>query len=807
MKIYRSGRQKMSCHRKVLGNRLVLSCGFSVAAGLAAGVAHAQTAAPPAAAASAPAAQEPQQASQIVVTARRRNEALVDVPIAISVVTSDKLQQLGITSTTDLANFVPGLEFNNFTVGNARNDRGSGRSLVFRGLLVSTVGGSGASMFLNGAAVVGNEIPAGLDIGQVEILRGPQSVYFGRATMTGAVAYKTRNVPDQLGGEGIVEFGQRNYKNIQATVAGPVVPGLLGARVTALTESVDGYVTNNYNHGARNLGDTSRKSVSGTLDLTPTNSISVKGYFNMFRDDDGPSATAFIPASRDNCKIGTTQTTFCGQIPGREFSNNYINTTIPDNMAALIFSTPLMHGTGFKQKIGQQRLATNSDITATWNISDYLRLQAITGYHANSTMAALDGIGQPPQPTFPYSAYFYTFSQKFYDASQELRLSSDPEEQFSWTFGANYIANTIYTHAIVGFQNQPSGTFTPGNQNLGEQITKTKGVFGGAYYKVTPKLTLSGEARQQSDERRATSTNQNTNVVASDLSATFNSFSPRLAVDYDLGKRQKVYASFATGNRPGGFNTTIAAQAGNPVALQQIADLLGGGGITYKEEKLEIAEIGYKGELPAGKGYFDINAYMGKLKNQQVTISALIPVLGFSVTGTSNVGESEIHGVEFQGNYNFTPEFSLSTTLAWNYTKRTQYLNTSGIPQFGTTNFSGKHFTGVPELSGSLVASYTRGVGGGWSFFTNVIEVYRGKEFADNFNASYINARWQTDLRLGVSAPKERFTVEAFVKNVFNDQNYTGGQVSPDFGTGSFNAFFGGWAPPRQIGLRFNGKF
>ena len=340
MKIFRSSQHKKSFQRRQLPNRLILNCGVSVAAGLAAGVAQAQSAAAPAGAASAPAASEPaaqetQQIGQIVVTARRRNEALVDVPIAISVVTSDKLQQLGVASTTDLANFVPGLEFNNFTVGNARNDRGSGRSLVFRGLLVSTVGGSGASMFLNGAAVVGNEIPAGLDIGQVEVLRGPQSVYFGRATMTGAVAYKTKNIPDELKGEGVADVGQRNQRNLQATIAGPLIPGLLGARLTALTESADGWVTNNYNHGATTLGDTSRKSISGTVDLTPTNVISVKGYFNIFRDDDGPSATAFIPASLDNCKLGTTQTTFCGQIPDRQFSSNYINTTIPNNMAAL----------------------------------------------------------------------------------------------------------------------------------------------------------------------------------------------------------------------------------------------------------------------------------------------------------------------------------------------------------------------------------------------------------------------------------------------------------------------------------------
>ncbi len=810
MKIHRSGQQKMTSARGPMARRLALGCSVSVASvacGMAAGTANAQTAAAPAGAASAPtAADEAEQVGKIVVTARRRDEALVDVPLAISVVTSAKLQQLGITSTTELANYVPGLEFNNFTPGNARNDRGSGRIIAFRGLLVSTVGGGGASMFLNGAAVVGNELPVGLDIGSVEVLRGPQSVYFGRSTMTGAVSYQTKKIPDQLVGQGVAEIGQRNLRNISASVASPLIDGLLGARLTVLSESSDGYVTNSYNNGATKLGDTSRKSVSGTVELTPTSALSIKGYFNRFRDDDGPSATAFIPASLDNCKLGTTQTTFCGEIPGRQFSYNYINTTIPANMSDLIFSSPLLRGVGFDKKVGQQRLADNSDIAATWNISDYLRLQAITGYHLNTTSAALDGIGQPVQPSFRYSGYFYTFTQRFRDFSQELRLSSDPEERLSWTFGTNYIANTIFTHAIVGFQNQPSGTFTPANQALGEQINKTKGVFGGAYFKLTPQWTLSAEAREQSDRRRAKSTNQVSGALLSDLSETFKSFSPRVAADYDLGGRKKVYASYATGTRPGGFNTTIAAQAGNPAALAQIAELLGGGGTTYKEEKLKIAELGFKGELAGGKGYFDINAYKGTLVNQQITIGALIPILGFSVTGTANAGESAIHGIEFQGNYNFTREFSLAATAAWNHTNRTKFLNTSGIPQFGTTDFSGKEFAFVPEYSGSLVASYSTGLSNGWGLFSTVAETYRGKMFADTFNASYIKARFQTDVRAGVSK-SDLYTVELYVKNLLNDQNYTGGGVSPDFGTSSFNAFFGGWAPPRQVGMRFSAKF
>ena len=645
--------------------------------------------------------------------------------------------------------------------------------------------------------------------------------------MTGAVAYTTRAIPNVLSGDVIVDVGQRSERSVAASIAAPIVPGLLGARLTVLDESSNGWVRNDYDNSR--LGDTSRKSFSTTVELTPTDSLRFKAYYNRFKDDDGPSATAFITNAYANCKLpGATQITFCGEIPGRSASINYINTTVPTGVVTagaggptttisnLIFSSPLTQDANFERKVGQQRVAQNSNLVSTWDINDYFRLQAITAYHTNITVAALDGTGQAIQPTFTNQAYFYTLSQKFRDFSQELRLTSDPNRAFSWTVGANYIHSDTFVDAVVA--QQPTGTTrigTTGAQSIGDQVSRTVGLFAGAYYKIVPALTLSLEGREQKDRREASAYRGTFNggvtagygPLLTDLSQTYNSFSPRASLAYDLGNRQTVYTSFATGNRPGGFNTGIAGQAGNPAALAQIGNLLAGGGmVAYREEKLKVVELGYKGELADGRGYFDVNAYAGKLSNQQITVSALIPVLGFSVSGTTNAGEANIHGVEFQGDYAFTRQFSIGTTFAWNYTKRTSFLNTAGIPQFGTTDFSGKKFAFVPEYSASVVGTYSYDLPANFKGYSNIAFVYRGKEYADAYNASYIKARVQTDLRTG--ATQGPFTVEAYVKNVFNDQNYTGGNVAPDFGAGGGSiSFFGGWAPPRQFGLRLIAKF
>ena len=78
---------------------------------------------------------------------------------------------------------------------------------------------------------------------------------------------------------------------VEASVAGPLVEDVLGFRLTGLYEKNDGYITNAYSPSGQKLGARSRKSVSGTLNFTPTSSLELKGYVNYFEDEDGPSRT------------------------------------------------------------------------------------------------------------------------------------------------------------------------------------------------------------------------------------------------------------------------------------------------------------------------------------------------------------------------------------------------------------------------------------------------------------------------------------------------------------------------------------
>ena len=789
---------------------------------------------------------------EVTVTARKRNESIVDIPVAITVLSDVQMEKLDLRSTVDLANYVPSLQFSDFTVGFSRNDRGGARPLYFRGLTLGLGGSTVAAggMFLDGAAVVGNEVPGGMDIGAVEVLRGPQSVYFGRSSMTGAVSYRTKAIPNEWKFAADATLAQRSTYSVEASGAGPIFGEKLGIRITALKESSDGYVTNQFDGST--LGDRSRQSISATLNFKPTDNLEFKLYGNKFEDDDGASATGFITTRTSTntavscqpnriqpprAELVTALYTFCGEIPDPRNSVNYINTNIPSYFRSVIFNSPLIAGQSFDQKVGGQRNVVNSHLVANWKINDYLTFQSITGYHTNTTLAALDGLSQPATSFFLNNQYFYTITVAAKDASQEVRLSSDPERNLSWTLGANYIDAYSKTHAHVYFlrtTNVSTLTLTHGAQNVNAVAAWTTGFYGGLYYKMLDgRLNLSAEGRSQTDIRRdfarfaepqlVNGVTQPVGFQLNYLRKKFNSFSPRVSADYDVGEGRKVYASYAEGNRPGGFNLGLKGfiDRNDPGLTAEIQSKLGVSGFSYNEEKLKIFEVGFKGYLPAGKGYFDINVYAGKLSDQQLTSGALIigttaNPLGFTVTATGNVGEIKMKGLEWQGNYNFNDAWSLATTAAWNDTDRSKFpLSPGAQNQYGINNpfLNGVSTAFAPKVSGSAVLSYD-GKLRDWDFFSSGAVVYRGKTFMDAGTLAFIGARTQFDLRAGIS--KDIWRLEAFVLNAFDDQHWVSGNVATDFSgaadagggvSGRGYAFFGGAAPPRQVGVRVGVTF
>ena len=144
-------------------------------------------------------AQEPA-LEEIVVTARKVEESLMEAPLAISAMSAATLEKMNLTDMTEIASFTPGFHYvNQVGGGSGRNDR-SASSLVFRGLFLGTANqgqSAGGLVFLDGSPILGGQAPALVDMQRVEILKGPQSAYFGRSVLSGAINYVSRDLNEE----------------------------------------------------------------------------------------------------------------------------------------------------------------------------------------------------------------------------------------------------------------------------------------------------------------------------------------------------------------------------------------------------------------------------------------------------------------------------------------------------------------------------------------------------------------------------------------------------------------------------------
>ena len=235
-------------------------------------------------------AQEGEGLEEIVVTARKREESLMEVPISITAFTAEDLEARGLVELKDLQLYTPSFSFTHMQGGSARNDRSS-NALVFRGLNLGFNSGitAGGQLFIDGAPVIGAYQPSIIDTERVEILKGPQSAHFGRSTFVGALNFIMKEPGDEFSGTAGLEYSPTHGSNEQyLTLEGPITDNL-SLRVSGRHWEQGGYITNFANPSV-DLGQRETNSASATLVWNPSDNVKVKAFLNYFRDLDGPAA-------------------------------------------------------------------------------------------------------------------------------------------------------------------------------------------------------------------------------------------------------------------------------------------------------------------------------------------------------------------------------------------------------------------------------------------------------------------------------------------------------------------------------------
>jgi len=760
-----------------------------------------------------PASAFAQDDDQIIITARKQQETILEVPLAITAFDEAAIEDLGLQSIEDIQLYTPGFVFEAFATLPGRFDQ----SPRFRGIDIDTGNPlrQTASIFVDGLFVANGASGINLsDIQRVEVVKGPQSALFGRNTYGGAVNYISKTPGDRFAADVSVSAATRNDYEMSVGLEAPIIQNVLSARVSGFYRDKEGHYDNVADPGSK-LGSQETMSLTGTLFFTPNDRIDAKFRVNHFTNDDGAPAVIQIGQAFFNCGPFQDQDPNGGAVPiDRAFCG-----TLPIDVPELTGQNTGLAGSfpnldGFFRlndrdigDIGFERKSTSYSADINFDLTDNITLTSLTGYSEDEAQLIVDA------DEGPIDNWLSANDRTFEVFSQELRLAGTSlDNKLNWIIGGNYFDFDFKSVGgfFIGAENIFSGgqrgyLFGNSMPNIGQESAKTLGAFGSLTYQISDQFSISAEGRYQEDKVFEDGNIEDT--VDGDR-ATFTNFLPRVILDYTPSANTLLYASYSEGNLPGGFNGSVIALNETDRASLLATDPLATN--TFDEEQLNNYELGWKQSFADGRATLQTAAFFMERSGQTFRTSTVIPSSGNQVDYFVNRGSSDIKGVEAEGNIQLNEHFNLGATFA--YVDAEFDVVSDGVynEYFGSFDSSGQKAPRFPKLSGSVSALLEHDLGTGLPLYLRADAGLVGERFPDSSNLQNSAAGQIVNLRAGMK--QDNYTIELFARNVTGEDIPTGlnrfrDLSLPGFGAFSIFSYRQGLRDKSQFGVRATYSF
>lgn len=723
----------------------------------------------------------------IVVSARRRDETLQDVPIAVTVQTGEQLEERGAPDITALQRVTPNLTMQ---VSRGTNStltafiRGIGQQDPLWGFE------PGVGLYVDDVYIARPQ-GAVLDIFEVdriEVLRGPQGTLYGRNTIGGAVKYVTRGLDfDQSHARLRGVVGSDNQRDI--VISGSVPLGEQMAIGGALAVyNRDGFGRNQFT-GA----DTYNKDVVAgrlTLEMRPTDSFLVRLSGDYTQDN-------------SNANHGHRLRPVPGPL------QPLVNPPACRVVLANVYDT--CAGLGDRNQV----TTGGASLMAQWDISDSVTLKSITAYREGRTDSRGIDFDNTPAAILDIatSGSVYDDSQ----LSQEFQLLYSGE-RLQGVAGIYLLDATASGQFDTILQ---AGGFTQGTS--GAVDTESFAIFGDASYDLTERLALSVGGRWTRDKRDAVVFKANYLGLGSPItgrmvapfqtltnysaSATFEEFTPRVSLAYEVSDDMNLYAAYGRGFKSGGFDMRGDATA-TPATRNG-----------YEPEIVDSYEIGLKGAMLDRRVRMATALFYTDYTGQQITTQQVNPAGTGVVSFVDNVGSSTIWGWEFEGQAFLTSRLSASLALGYVNAEFNEFLayvpNGSPPPTFVQTDVSGsRQFQNTPEWTGNFSLTYDQPMGDLGNLRAIAGVSYRADTsmFETPFPELDQSAYQLFDLSLIFTPMSERWRLGLHGRNLTDERYRTGGynfaysSAAPStlvFG----DSVIGFYGPPRTVSLSLDISF
>jgi iron complex outermembrane receptor protein len=747
----------------------------------------------PAGLAQTPSAAQAETREETIVTARKREERLQDVPLTISVLTESTLRDAGVRSALDLAVIAPGLTYE--LTGGRTNAKP-----VIRGITVASTSSNQQknSSYIDGVYINASVVPPPfIEVARVEVLKGPQATAFGRSTFAGAINYVTVEPGEEWKARAELLAASQGEYELSAIAGGPIaLDGRLRGQIAAYGRTYDGNDDWVSTAGVK-LGWEKTEYLAGTLMFEPTDAFSIKVRASREEADDGPTPVRYIDPSQRNGVFPVTLASARGTAPaGTRFNQFYPVGEISGSTRPYVRDFSQIPEPG--ARVERERLSA----VLNWDVAGHtITLQAATNSE-NARLWQPDIVGRlcwvPGTAGRPSCALEV---QGFEDTQYEARIASAGDGPFSYLLGYSYIDISNRS-----FFSQPlTGALFFSNSIFNQDVTNGS-PFASASLRIGEKLTLGAEVRQSSDEVTslnytsctfpATSAVFGSNCAIAGVavanpftgqplrtpqtrSETFERTLYRGTIDYKFTDDWMAYGVVSRGNQPGGFNLGAIV----PDNLRVV-----------EEELLDNYELGLKGALFDGGLVFSAAVFHMDWSNQtfrrSVQILALpdgssivlqpgapIPPGSNQLTSTYvvNQGSSTVEGVEAEAAARLG-DLSLRGTVAYTKAELENFCSeflfqltlVESSPGSACRNVDGNLLEAQPEWTWSASADYRRPLGGGpWAWFARGDHAFTGRKFDSEMNLAFTPAANITNLRTGFE--NDFFRIELFGANITDD--------------------------------------
>lgn len=684
---------------------------------------------------------------EVVVTARKRDESMQDVPVAVTAYGADHIDTLKVRDLTNLSVGMPNVSLDD--VGSVKGTA----NFTIRGLGIyssiptidPTVG-----IFIDGVylGTTFGVIMDTFDLEKIEVLRGPQGTLFGRNVTGGAVLLDHKKPGDNLefaarvavDGNPNGDGGLNSYANL--SVGGPLTD-TLGAKISGYYNKDDGWFVNEFN--GENGGGNEQKLLRPSLIWTPSDTLEVLlSYEYAEINADGPA----------------TQSHTNGQgIPGT-----------PVNFSRYSFK----YSNDEKGFLDSTKDFFTSQINWDVDFGDGV-ITNIFGWRAYDGQGLTD-IDSQPVPVFHLST---DIDAEQY--SEELRYTGRFYDSVNVTTGLYYFTNDLkygeerYLLGVLTPDNSPAQTQSGG----GIQKTDSYAWFGAIDYDLTESLVVNAGLNytREKKEVEIASLPLNVNSPCSVVNGTcpidfrdedtWSNWSSKLGLTYFLSAEEIIYGSWSVGYRSGGYNVRNTA-----------LDTVNFGPGPFDEEEVSNFEVGYKGTLLDGKARFNAAVFFTEVADMQREIILADPNAGL-VQLIRNSADAEIWGVEFDATFSLLSNLVAIASVGYtdaSYSEVKFDLNGDGVIDGKDKNLK---LPRVPEWTYSLALNLDTDLGEHGYMVSRLSYAYRDESRVPDNNFGRLNSLEMVEAGIDFHTADERWTVSLYGRNLLNEVSHGGDTPLP----------------------------